>query len=63
MRFAYKVKRGAGVNGRFDGLLCKNVLANYSHLRNVKNNQWVQRFVEFVRRHKTAHNLKTHACN
>ena len=64
VQFAYKIKRGAGVNGKFDGILYKNLLANYSHLRNVNNNQWVLRFVDFVRNHKTANNnVTTQACN
>jgi cobyrinic acid a,c-diamide synthase len=63
VQFAYKVKRGAGVNGKFDGILYKNLLANYSHLRSVKNNQWVHRFVEFVRSHKTAGFVNVQACN
>ena len=56
VHFAYKVKRGAGVDGKHDGILIHNLLANYSHLRNVKNNPWVKRFVEFVRRSKAATN-------
>jgi cobyrinic acid a,c-diamide synthase len=63
VQFAYKIKRGAGVNGKFDGILHKNLLANYSHLRNVNNNQWVHRFVDFVRRCKVTHNVKSRACN
>ena len=59
--FAYKIKRGAGVNGTFDGILYKNLLANYAHLRNVKNNQWVHRFVEFVRQHKAASYMNSQA--
>jgi cobyrinic acid a,c-diamide synthase len=63
VQFAYKVNRGAGVNGKFDGILYKNLLANYCHLRNVKNNQWVARFVEFVRRHKAGDVTSHQACN
>ncbi len=63
VQFAYKIKRGAGVNGKFDGILYKNLLANYSHLRNVNNNQWVHRFVDFVRRCKATHHVKNQACN
>ncbi len=48
-RFAYRVKRGYGINGRFDGLVHRNTLANYSHFRNTAANPWVQRFVAFVR--------------
>lgn len=63
VQFAYRVKRGAGVNGKCDGILHKNLLANYSHLRNVKNNQWVTRFVEFVRHNKANNFLDSQACN
>lgn len=48
-RFAYRVKRGYGINGEFDGLIYANVLATYAHLRNTEGNPWVARFVEFVR--------------
>lgn len=48
-QFAYRVLRGHGVNGNSDGIIYRNVLANYSHMRNVQNNQWVERFVTFVR--------------
>lgn len=54
-QFAYKMKRGAGIDGEHDGIVVKNLLANYTHLRNVKNNPWVTRFVEFVR-HVKNHN-------
>ena len=52
-QFAYRVLRGHGMNGKHDGIVYRNVLANYSHMRNVKNNPWVTRFVDFVRRQKT----------
>jgi cobyrinic acid a,c-diamide synthase len=48
-RFAYRVLRGHGVDGQSDGIVYRNVLANYSHMRNVKANPWVERFVAFVR--------------
>lgn len=53
-QFAYRVMRGHGVNGTHDGIIHRNVLANYSHMRNMENNPWVSRFVDFVRRHKQA---------
>ena len=52
LRFAYAVKRGSGIDGRHDGLLHRNVLACYAHLRDVEGNRWVARFVDFVRRHR-----------
>ena len=51
-QFAYRVLRGHGVNGSYDGIIHHNVLANYSHMRNMENNPWVSRFVDFVRRDK-----------
>jgi cobyrinic acid a,c-diamide synthase len=53
LSFAYEVLRGAGVDGRHDGILYRNVLAGFAHLRNTQSNRWVQRFVGFVRACKT----------
>jgi cobyrinic acid a,c-diamide synthase len=51
-QFAYRVLRGHGVNGAQDGIIYRNVQANYSHMRNVENNPWVKQFVDFVRQNK-----------
>lgn len=51
LRYAYQVLRGTGLNGEWDGLVYKNTLASYVHLRDVEANHWTQRFVEFIRRH------------
>ena len=48
-QFAYRVERGHGIDGRHDGIVYKNLLASYSHLRDVAGNRWTLRFVEFVR--------------
>ena len=50
--FAYDVMRGSGVDGAHDGLIYKNLLASYTHLRDVNAHHWAQRFVEFVRSNK-----------
>ncbi len=47
--YAYEVLRGDGLDGRHDGLVYKNLLASYTHLRDVAANPWTQRFVAFVR--------------
>jgi cobyrinic acid a,c-diamide synthase len=47
--FAYRVRRGYGIDGENDGIVVQNVLASYSHLRGVGGCHWPQRFVEFVR--------------
>lgn len=53
--FAYQVLRGTGLDGKQDGIIYKNTLACYVHLRDVENNRWVKRFVDFVRYHKIRH--------
>jgi cobyrinic acid a,c-diamide synthase len=50
--FAYEVLRGVGVDGRHDGILYRNVLANYCHLRHVESNRWAARFVDHIRKHR-----------
>jgi cobyrinic acid a,c-diamide synthase len=47
--FAYEVERGHGIDGRHDGIVHKNLLASYAHLRDVEGNPWARRFVDFVR--------------
>jgi cobyrinic acid a,c-diamide synthase len=51
-RFAYRITRGHGVDGIHDGIVYRNLMANYVHLRSVARNDWTSRFVEFVRRCK-----------
>ena len=48
-RYAYQVLRGNGVDGRHDGIVYKNVLACYGHLRDAANHHWTARFLQFVR--------------
>lgn len=55
MEFAFRVKRGVGIDGESDGIVYKNLLANYTHLRNSKDYRWTDRFVAYVRQHKTQH--------
>ena len=54
VEFAYEVERGHGVDGRHDGIVHRNLLASYAHLRGVEGNPWARRFVDFVRRCKHA---------
>ena len=53
-RFAYEVERGHGIDGRHDGIVHRNVLASYAHLRDVAANPWARRFVDFIRSCKHA---------
>jgi len=47
--YAYRVIRGAGIDGRHDGIVIGNLMAGFAHHRNTGANPWVRRFVEFVR--------------
>jgi len=51
--YAYDIKRGHGITGKHDGLIYKNLLANYAHLRDTSQYHWVSAFVEFIRQHKS----------
>jgi cobyrinic acid a,c-diamide synthase len=53
VQFAFHVKRGTGIDGKSDGYIYKNLLANYTHQRNTWSNPWAQRFVNFARNCKT----------
>ena len=52
LKFAYDVKRGAGIDKSKDGLIYKNLLANYTHLRDTSQHHWTKRFIDFVSTHK-----------
>jgi cobyrinic acid a,c-diamide synthase len=47
--YGYEVLRGKGVDGRHDAIVHQNLVAAYSHLRDVGGNGWTGRFVEHVR--------------
>ena len=51
-RFAYRVARGHGTDGKSDGIVVNNLLANYAHLRSAGSCDWAARFVGFVRRRR-----------
>ena len=51
IKFAYKVLRGTGINGHDDGIVYKNLLASYTHLRDTDRYHWVNGFVSHVRNH------------
>jgi len=52
-RFAYRMARGEGMGRGRDGIVIGNLLASFSHLRSSPRNPWVERFVAFVRSHRT----------
>lgn len=57
--FAFKVVRGFGIDGTFDGLVVGNLLAGFSHQRNTVSNPWVERFIAFVREIRQQRNSGT----
>ena len=48
-RYAYRVRRGSGIDGRHDGIVQHHLLACYAHLRDTGRYHWTRRFVAFVR--------------
>ncbi|MDH5471603.1 MAG: hydrogenobyrinic acid a,c-diamide synthase (glutamine-hydrolyzing) [Gammaproteobacteria bacterium] len=52
LHFAYRILRGSGIDGQHDGIIYKNLLACYAHLRDTRANHWAIRFVDFVRQCK-----------
>lgn len=46
---AWQVTRGHGVDGAHDGIIYRNLLASYSHLRSLDAAGWAPAFVDFVR--------------
>ncbi|MCW8853512.1 MAG: hydrogenobyrinic acid a,c-diamide synthase (glutamine-hydrolyzing) [Gammaproteobacteria bacterium] len=54
LNFAYRILRGSGIDGQHDGIIYKNLLACYAHLRDTRANHWAARFVEFIRQCKKA---------
>lgn len=54
--YAYDVLRGTGIDGIHDGIVYKNLLANYTHIRDVAGNQWTRRFLRHVRKVKASKN-------
>jgi len=48
-RFAYRVRRGHGVDGERDGIVTRNVLASFVHRRCTDRSNWAARFAAFVR--------------
>jgi cobyrinic acid a,c-diamide synthase len=49
LSYAYRVLRGHGIDGHHDGIVYKNVLASYAHLRDAAGSNWVGQFIECVR--------------
>jgi cobyrinic acid a,c-diamide synthase len=48
-RFAYRMRRGTGIDGQHDGWIYRNLLASYTHMRDTAQHHWARRFVAFIR--------------
>ncbi len=57
-KFAYRVKRGHGIDGQRDGLVHRNVLASYAHLRTGAGSNWAVQFMAFVARTQATHHQR-----
>ncbi len=52
LKFAYRVRRGHGVDGQHDGIVHRNVLAAYTHLRSGAGSDWARQFMRHVQDRK-----------
>lgn len=50
LTFAFAVLRGYGIDGAHDGIVYKNLLAGFTHFRDVEGHHWIRRFLDHVRR-------------
>lgn len=50
--FAFNVKKGFGVNGLYDGIIYKNVLASYTHIYSPSEPQWFKSWTIFIKKIK-----------
>jgi cobyrinic acid a,c-diamide synthase len=48
IRFAYRIRRGHGIDGKRDGVLYKNVFAAYTHLHALGTPSWAEAFVSLA---------------
>jgi cobyrinic acid a,c-diamide synthase len=58
-KFAYRVARGHGIDGKHDGFMRNNLLASYAHLRSTGSCYWATRFVAYIRQVKSGEKAKS----
>lgn len=58
LEYAFDVQRGTGIDGKHDGIVYKNLLANYSHLRNTRQSPWIRGYLDHVRKCKMQANMR-----
>jgi cobyrinic acid a,c-diamide synthase len=52
LTYAFQVTRGHGIDGKHDGIVYRNLLACYTHFRSLRDYNWAERFIDFVRAKK-----------
>jgi cobyrinic acid a,c-diamide synthase len=52
LHFAFKVRRGHGIDGSHDGIMYKNVIASYMHIHALAVPAWADHFVKLCSGHK-----------
>ena len=57
--YAYQVKRGYGINNKADGVIHKNLLASYIHIRDTQKSRWIKNFLTFIMDNKIKNETKT----
>ncbi|MCP4750985.1 MAG: hydrogenobyrinic acid a,c-diamide synthase (glutamine-hydrolyzing) [Proteobacteria bacterium] len=48
IEYKYQVRRGMGIDGKYDGIVYKNVLASYAHIHSASVPEWASQFVDYV---------------
>jgi cobyrinic acid a,c-diamide synthase len=57
IKFAYRLRRGRGIENGMDGIVYKNVLAGYTHLHALGVPSWAETFIDQAGQHR--HSLPT----
>lgn len=52
--YAFEVQKGHGLDGKYDGICYKNVLATYNHIHALGCPAWAHRFVQLAQEFKNA---------
>jgi cobyrinic acid a,c-diamide synthase len=56
LNFAYRMKRGHGIDNKKDGIVYKNLFASYVHLHALGTPEWAEGFVTLASKQKAAKN-------
>jgi len=62
LRYAFRVARGHGIDGARDGIVMRNMLATYCHLRGAGAGGWVRPLLECARREARRRQAREETC-